>query len=156
MGGGLHIPPFVPAPSQTLPLLPTPGEAKPTGKSHEFVLLPFMLLSNFEIRGCFSFNFEIDSISETLTNAKTRHDFFLALGLFVVNVECLSGLALGLSGLGSSLVLPCLVYLLLLLLFTTKKNSNLPGREAKLNIQITELCPTILRKKTSMLGPVLN
>ena len=57
------------------------------------------------------FNFEIDSISETLTNAKTRHDFFLALGLFVVNVECLSGLALGLSGLGSSLVLPCLVYL---------------------------------------------
>ena len=88
-----------------------PGEAKPTGKSHEFVLLPFMLLSNFEIRGCFFFNFEIDSISETLTNAKTRHDFFLALGLFVVNVECLSGLALGLSGLGSSLVLPCLVYL---------------------------------------------
>ena len=106
--------PFAP-PLPVLPLSDSPpsipGEAKPTGKSHEFVLLPFMLLSNFEIRGCFFFNFEIDSISETLTNAKTRHDFFLALGLFVVNVECLSGLALGLSGLGSSLVLPCLVYL---------------------------------------------
>ena len=63
------------------------------------------------------FNFEIDSISETLTNAKTRHDFFLALGLFVVNVECLSGLALGLSGLGSSLVLPCLVFLFVVVAF---------------------------------------
>ena len=79
------------APSLPPPLKPylssPPGEAKPTGKSHEFVLLPFMLLSNFEIRGCFFFNFEIDSISETLTNAKTRHDFFLALGFFVVHVE---------------------------------------------------------------------
>ena len=110
MGGGLHIPPFVPAPSQTLPLFPTWR-----GKANRKVprICPFTFHATEQLRNprVLFFNFEIDSISETLTNAKTRHDFFLALGLFVVNVECLSGLALGLSGLGSSLVLPCLVYL---------------------------------------------
>ena len=48
----------------------------------------------------------------------------------------LSGLALGLSCLVfSCLALPCLSFLLLLLPFTTRENSNLPGREAKLNIE---------------------
>ena len=107
MEGGLQRTSFVPAPSQTLPLLPT-WRGKANRKVPRICPFTFHVAEQLRNPRVLFFNFEIDSISETLTNAKTRHDFFLALGLFVVNVECLSGLALGLSGLGSSLVLPCL------------------------------------------------
>ena len=86
MGGGLPMCSFVPAPSQTLPLLPT-WRGKANRKVPRICPFTFHVAEQLRNPRVLFFNFEIDSISETLTNAKTRHDFFLALGFFAVNVE---------------------------------------------------------------------
>ena len=167
MEGGLHISSFVPAPSQTLPLLPTWR-----GKANRKVprICPFTFHVAEQLRNPRVLFFQFWNRFHLRNSDKRQNTSWFLFGTRPLCCKCgmsvWSCLGLVWSWVFSCVALPCLSFLLLLL-FTTKKNSNLPGRETKLNINITKKCTNILRKKHRcwdpfwvnfgvILGPILR